>query len=183
MRRFSLLVSVVLFVALSALALVTAHTTAQEGTPAAAPAGAVGITFEPRGSGTPNAAPDHLLGLRRITFAPGATINNHHHPGAPVLTVESGALGYTVLEGEVTVVRAATNGIPGLNEQLMPGVEAILNPGDALFEQNVVHSAHNASDGETIVWLASLIEADQPFTIFHDATEGMATPASGTPAA
>lgn len=176
MRRFSVLVSVVIFVALVALGLVTTQSAAQEGTPAAAPAGAVGITFQARGSGTPDAAPDHQLGLRRITFAPGATINNHHHPGALVLTVESGALGYTVVEGEVTVVRAATNGTPGPSEPLMPGVEAIINPGDALFEQSVVHSARNASDGETIVWLASLIEAGQPFTVFHD--DMAATPAA-----
>jgi quercetin dioxygenase-like cupin family protein len=175
MRRFSVLVSVVIFVALIALGLVTTRSAAQEGTPAAAPGIAMGVTAQLRGSGTPNVAADHELALRRITFAPGATVDNHHHPGALALTVESGALGYTVLEGEVTVVRAATNGTPGPSEELTPGVEVILNPGDALFEQSVVHSARNASDGETIVWLASLIEAGQPFTVFHDA---MATPAA-----
>ena len=56
MRRFSVLVSVVIFVALVALGLVTTQSAAQEGTPAAAPAGAVGITFQARGSGTPDAA-------------------------------------------------------------------------------------------------------------------------------
>ena len=176
MRRFSILLSVVVLVALSALGLVTARTTAQESTPVAAPAGAVGVTIEARGSGTPDAAPEHQLGLRRVVFAPGGVIHNHHHPGALVLTVESGALGYTVQEGDVTVVRAATNGTPGPNEQLTPGVEAILNPGDALFEQSVVHSARNASDGETVVWVASVIEAGQPFTVFHEAIE--ATPAA-----
>jgi hypothetical protein len=176
MRRFSVLVSVVFFVALVALGLVTTQSAAQEGTPAAPMGVAAGVTAQVLGSGTPDAAPDHQLGLRRLTWAPGATVDNHHHPGALVLTVESGALGYTVLEGEVTVVRAATNGTPGPSEQLMPGVEAIINPGDALFEQSVVHSARNASDGETIVWLASLIEAGQPFTVFHD--DMAATPAS-----
>jgi quercetin dioxygenase-like cupin family protein len=176
MRRVSVLASVVVFVALVALGFVTARTAAQDGTPAAAPAGAVGVTIEVRGSGTPDAAADHQLGLRRLTFAPGATIATHHHPGALVLTVESGALGYTLQEGDVTLVRAATNGTPGPTEQLEPGVEVILNPGDALFEQAVVHSARNASDGETIVWLASLIEAGQPFTVFHEAMA--ATPAA-----
>ncbi len=76
----------------------------------------------------------------------------------------------------MTLVRAATNGTPGPTEQLEPGVEVIINPGDALFEQAVVHSARNASDGETIVWLASLIEAGQPFTVFHEAMA--ATPAA-----
>jgi quercetin dioxygenase-like cupin family protein len=176
MRRFSILLSVVVLVALSALGLVTARTTAQESTPVAAPAGAVGVTIEARGSGTPDAAPEHQLGLRRVVFAPGGVIHNHHHPGALVLTIESGALGYTVQEGDVTVVRAATNGTPGPAEQLEVGVEVILNPGDALFEQSVVHSARNASDGETVVWVASVIEAGQPFTVFHEAIE--ATPAA-----
>ena len=176
MRRFSVLVSVVVFVALVALGLVTTRSAAQEGTPAAVMGAAAGVTAQLRGSGTPDAAADHQLALRRITFAPGATVDNHHHPGALALTVESGSLGYTVLEGEVTVVRAATNGTPGPTEQLTPGVEVILTPGDALFEQSVVHSARNASDGETIVWVGSLIEADQPFTIFHEAVEG--TPAA-----
>src|SRR3712207_5126105 len=118
MRRFSVLVSLIALVAFSALGFVTARTAAQEGTPAAAPAGAVGVTIEVRGSGTPDAASDHQLGLRRLTFAPGATIATHHHPGALVLTVESGALGYTLQEGDVTLVRAATNGTPGPTEQL-----------------------------------------------------------------
>ena len=176
MRRVSVLVSVVVFVALAALGFVTTRSAAQEGTPAAAPAGAVGVTVEVRGTGTPDAAADHQLGLRRLTFAPEATIATHAHPGALVLTVESGALGYTLQEGDVTLIRAATNGTPGPTEQLEPGVEVVLNPGDALFEQGVVHSARNASDGETIVWVASLIEADQPFTVFHEAMT--ATPAA-----
>ncbi len=58
MRRFPILVSIVVFVALSALGFVTTRTSAQEGTPVAAPAGAVGVTTEVRGSGTPDAAVD-----------------------------------------------------------------------------------------------------------------------------
>ena len=176
MRQYSVLVSVVVLVALSGFAIMTTRTAAQESTPVAAPAGAVGVTIEARGSGTPDAAPEHQLGLRRVVFAPGGVIHTHHHPGALVLTVESGALGYTVQEGNVSVVRAATNGTPGPTEQLTPGVEVILNPGDALFEQSVVHSARNASDGETVVWVASVIEAGQPFSVFHEAME--ATPAA-----
>ena len=181
MRRVSVLVSVVAvtLVALFTFGLVVTRTTAQESTPAAAPPGAVGLSVQLLGSGTPDAAPDHQLALRRITFAPGATVGSHHHPGALALTVESGALGYLVQEGEVTVVRATTDGTPGPTEDLTPGVEIILNPGDALFEQGVIHSARNASDGETIVWVASLVGAEEPFTIFHD---GMAPAAAATPA-
>jgi hypothetical protein len=58
----------------------------------------------------------------------------------------------------------------------MLGVETILNPGDALFEQSVVHTARNASDGETVVWVASVIAAGEPFTVFHEAMA--ATPAA-----
>ena len=97
----------------------------------------------------------------------------HMHSGALVVYVESEELPSTVIEGTVQIQRAATAGTPGPAEQLGPGQETVLRAGDWLFEQGVVHSARNATTGETVVLVASLTAGDMPFTVFHE----MGTPA------
>ena len=145
---------------------------AQQATPTAG--GTVGVTLELLGSGEPEAAAGNTLSLRRVTFEPGGSLALHSHPGAIVLYVESGALTYSLVEGEAQVQRAAVAGTPGPTETLGPGDETVLNPGDWLFEQAVVHSARNDGGSPTVVLLSALIESGQPFTVFHE--EGMATP-------
>ncbi len=145
---------------------------AGQGSPPATPI--VGVTASLLGAGPPEAAPGHELALRRLVFEPGGSIADHHHPGALVLSIESGALTYAVVEGEVEVRRAPRDGTPGPTDRLGPGDETVLHPGDALFEQGVSHSARNDGDEPTVVWVSSVMEGGQPFTVFHGGT--------GTPA-
>ena len=174
MRRIPVMLSLVAVVLLGVLAVGrAANTTAQDATPAPA---AVGVTTDVLGSGQPDAAPGQALSGRRNTFAPDGFVPPHMHPGALVLHVESGELTYTVIEGTVQVQRAATAGTPGPTEEVGPGQETVLRAGDWLFEQGVVHSSRNATSSPTVVLVASLTAADQPFTVFHEMDMGTPAP-------
>ena len=134
----------------------------------------VGVGGGPVGSGEPEAAPGHILSLRRGIFEPGGIVPLHHHPGALVLWIEAGELTYIVSEGEAEVTRAGTDETPGPTERFGPGTETVLKPGDAVFEQGVVHVSRNDGGEPVVLWIAALAAADQPFTQYHEAT--------GTPA-
>lgn len=137
---------------------------ARQGTPAAAPI--VGVSAALLGTGQPDAAPGHDLGLYRIVFEPGGSIADHHHPGALVVYVESGALTYAVTDGTVDVRRAAQGGTPTPADQLNAGDETVLTAGDSLFEQGVSHNARNDGDEPAVVWVSSVIEGGESFTVF-----------------
>ena len=134
------------------------------------PPGAVGITPQPLGSGLPSAAPGYALGLTRLLWEPGATLNAHTHPGASVLYIESGTLTYTLIEGTATVSRASDEGTPRAVEELRTG-DIVLNPGDSLFEDaDVIHTARNDSDEPTVVLIAGLLGANEPVATFLEGT-------------
>ena len=138
------------------------------------PPGRVGITAQPLGSGQPSAAPGYALGLVRLLWEPGATLNSHIHPGASVLYVESGTLIYTLLEGTATVTRApadpATPGAAPVAEPLAAG-DVVLEAGDALFEDaDVIHTARNDSGEPVVVLIANLLTVDEPATTFLEGT-------------
>ncbi len=139
---------------------------AQQGTPAAAPI--VGVTASLLGAGQPDPAPRHELALRQLVFEPGGSVANHEHPGALVLYVETGALTYAVVEGAVEVQRAAEGGTPGPSNQFGSGNETVVNAGDSLFEQSIVQSARNDGDEPAVVWVSSVIESGQSFTVFQE---------------
>ncbi|MBA2519415.1 MAG: cupin domain-containing protein [Chloroflexia bacterium] len=143
--------------------------TAQDATPVPVPAGAVDVTIEPLSSGLP-AADGYRLSLLRVTFAPGGSIGSHTHPGSLVLTVTDGALTYAIIEGEAEIVRAGDGSTPGPTELLTAGQETVLTPGDALFEQGIVHTARNAGDEPSVVLVSGLMDPDHPFTMFMEAT-------------
>jgi quercetin dioxygenase-like cupin family protein len=186
MRRIAVMISVLL-VALSALGLLTTRTAAQEATPAAGAAAApnftvgslapIGETFELLpgvhlqflNEGLPEATPDHSLIIYRVILD-GGEIPSHTHPGATVLTVESGILSWTLLAGTATVIR------PGAAPEQVtePGTEVILNPGEGMwYNADVMHTARNAEAVPASVLVSSLLEIGQPaFTL----TEGQATP-------
>ncbi len=168
MRVGAILVAILVLIVVGSIAVGRFTVSAQQGTPAAAPI--VGVTASLLGAGQPDAAPGHELALRRLVFEPGGSVANHEHPGALVLYIESGALTYAVVEGAVEVQRAAQGGTPGPTEQLGSGDETVLNAGDSLFEQSVVHSARNDGDEPVVVWVSSVIEGGQSFTVFHEDT-------------
>lgn len=139
---------------------------AQEATPT--PVSSVGVSGGALGQGEPEAAPDHVLWLRHATFEPGGYVPLHHHPGALVLSVESGSLLYAVEEGVATVTRKGTDGSPGATEAIGPGEETTINAGDSVFEQGVLHTAINEGDEPTKLLIAALAVADEPFTQYHE---------------
>ncbi len=151
--------------------------TPAEGTPTVgAP---TGVTVEVLGRGASAVVPDRELLLRRRTFAPGASTTPHPADGPVVLAVESGAVGFTVVEGAAQLTRATAAGTPGPTEAVAAGTEAILTAGDAVFyDEGVVHVVRNTGDGVAVTVEARLPRAEGTLT---EATPG-ASPIAGTPA-
>jgi quercetin dioxygenase-like cupin family protein len=139
------------------------------------PAGSTGITPQPLGGGLPSTAPGLAMGLLRLTFEPGATLNTHSHPGASILSVESGTLTYTLIEGTATVTRASADpATPAVTEPLATGAIE-LHAGDSLFEDaDVIHTSNNAGDEPAVVLIANLLTAGEPVTTFLE--NGTPTP-------
>ena len=114
----------------------------------------------------------------RVIFGPNGSLGAHTHPGTLVATIESGNLGFTLLEqGEMNVSRASAAGAEATQEPLAVGEEVSLEPGDGFVEMGMIHSAQNLADGPTTVLLSGLIETGQPLTACADvsqAPEGIA---------
>jgi quercetin dioxygenase-like cupin family protein len=148
---------------------------AQEASPT--PVYAAGITPEILGRIEPSVTPGYALQLVRITFAPGSAIAAHRHSGATVTTVVSGSQTFTVLEGAAQLIRAGTAtpsaGAPA-GEPMQVGQDYVLQPGDVLvFDETLVHSAHNPTSEPAVLMEAQLRATDQPLTEFMPE---MATP-------
>jgi quercetin dioxygenase-like cupin family protein len=154
----------------------SALTAAQTASPT--PVYAEGITAEILGRIEPPAAPGYALQLVRITFAPGAAIAAHRHSGATVTTQLSGSHTFTVLEGTAHLIRAGTAtpaaGSAPTGEPMEAGQDYVLQPGDALvFDESIVHSAHNPTSAPAVLMEAQLRATDHPLTEFMPE---MATP-------
>ncbi len=156
---------------------------AQEATPAAGPITAIelapGVTAEVFAAAPSGRAPGQTIYLARFVFQPGAEIFPHSHPGTVVLSVASGSLGWTLLEGTAHVARGAAAGATGPTEDLTePGTEVILEPGDAMFyDDDVVHTARGAGDEETVVLGTLVLTTGEPLLMPADMEMG-ATPAA-----
>jgi plastocyanin len=151
---------------------------ARQGTPAAGtPAG---VTVQVLGRGESAVVPDRELVLRRRTFAPGASTAPHPANGPVVLSVESGTVGFTVVEGAALLSRAALTGTPAPAEAAAVGTEVVLAPGDAVFyDEGVVHVVRNTGEGVAVTVEARLPRADETLA---EAKPG-ASPAADTPVA
>ena len=136
----------------------------QDATPAAAGIElAPGLVAEVFAGVPSDRAPGQTLYVVRFTFQPGSEIFPHSHPGTTVLAVESGTLGWTLLEGTAHVVRGAAAGGTATEDVTEPGTEVLLDPGDAIhYEDDVVHTARNAGDGLLVLLSAFVLEAGQP---------------------
>jgi quercetin dioxygenase-like cupin family protein len=121
------------------------------------------VSVAPLALGKPSATSDMDLMLLRITFAPGGGIGAHSHPGSLVLSIESGELEFELMEGEVTVQRATTDGTPGTVETMQPGDTVTLQPGDSLAEDELIHAANNTGDEPTVVLVSALMTTGEPF--------------------
>ena len=107
--------------------------------------------------------------LLRATFPPGSELRSHRHPGPMLLYIETGALGYTLLDGTAEVVRAAAAGSAEPPEILIPGADIVLYAGDQLLECRVVHAAHGVGQEPTVVLISALLTPGQPVTQFIEA--------------
>jgi quercetin dioxygenase-like cupin family protein len=141
---------------------------AQDVTPT--PVYAAGVTPEILGHIEPSAAPGYALQLVRITFAPGAAVAAHRHSGGTVTTQVSGSHNFTVLEGTARLIRAGS-ATPAagaeVGEPMRVGQEYTLNPGDVLvFDESVVHTAHNPTTAPAVLMEAQLRASDRPLTEF-----------------
>ena len=132
----------------------------QDASPAA---DAAPITLESLGSVPSIDAPGKVLVLVRVTLAPGAVVPPHVHPGQIVVAVESGAFAYTVLGGQGQVLRAGA-GTPIAAEEIAQGAEVILQAGEWFVEPpDAEHTGRNPGDTPTVLLIAGLVAADQPF--------------------
>jgi quercetin dioxygenase-like cupin family protein len=148
------------------------------GGPIAAVELAPGVTAEILAGVPSDRAPDQTLYSARFTFQSGAEIFPHSHPGTVSLTVVEGTLGWTLLEGTAHIIWGSASGNPtGMEDVTEPNVEVTLEVGDAIFyEDDVVHTARGAGDGETVVLASLLLESGQPLLMPMDMD--MSTPAS-----
>jgi hypothetical protein len=167
MRRFTRMQSLVLLFAFGALVISPAgRTGAQpaEPQPVELPC-AENVSAQVLGKGAPSAADGQALVLVRIIFGPGGSIGAHTHPGTLVASVESGTLGFTLLDDmEMTVSRAGADGTPVAEELLTVDQEVELVAGDGFVETGMVHSARSIGDEPASVLISGLIEAGSPLT-------------------
>jgi quercetin dioxygenase-like cupin family protein len=120
------------------------------------------------GATQPASATGQSLVLVRALFGVGGGIGPHTHPGTLVVAVESGQFGVTLEEDSamhMVIMRAGDEpGTPAAEEMLIPGQEAVLEPGDWFIETGMVHSARTVGDEPVEVTFTGLVEAGQPVT-------------------
>lgn len=169
MRQIALAFSLVI---MTLLGMVGPVVLAQEGPPADATPGAVGISSVPLGAVDPVAAPGYRLQLVELTWEPGAYATRHFHPTALITCVAAGALGFVLHDGAATLTRGGTADTPGAPEPLQLETEVVLEPRDCItfdeFAAHMEHTGWNASDGATVLWEARLLDPGQPFTTYVD---------------
>ena len=141
---------------------------AQDASPT--PAYAAGVTAEILGRIEPPGAPGYTLQLVRITFTPGAEVAAHRHSGGTVTTTISGSHAFTVLEGNARLIRAGT-ATPAAGaeagEPMELGREYTIDVGDVMvFDEMVVHTAHNPNSEPAVLMEAQLRAGDRPLTEF-----------------
>lgn len=144
------------------------HAVAQDASPT--PAYAAGVTAEILGRIEPPGAAGYTLQLVRVTFAPDAVVAAHRHSGGTVTTQISGSHAFTVLEGNARLIRAGTatpTADAEAGERMELGHEYTIAPGDVMvFNEMVVHTAHNPTTDPAVLMEAQLRASDRPLTEF-----------------
>ncbi len=161
-----------------ALGLAAAGAMAQGPPPPDATPEQSGVSGDVLGALAPVAAPGSRLQMTELVWAPGAYATQHFHPLAQIACVQSGALGMTMQEGAATVIRGGPGSTPEATAPMALDTEVILEPRDCVaydeFAAHTVHTVWNASDEETILWTADLVEQGEPYTTYVNA---LGTPA------
>ena len=105
----------------------------------------------------------------RVTFAPGAVVAPHTHPGDTVTYQASGSHAFTVLAGEAHLLRAgtATPAAGPAGEAMERNPAYALAPGDALsFDARTAHTARNPTGEPAVLLEAQLRAVGMPLTHF-----------------
>ena len=129
------------------------------GEDASAPSLADGVTEVVRqqlATAHPETATGQLLELTRVIVPAHESLPPHTHPGPQLAIIVSGTLTYIVIDGEVTVTRAASTAGETV-ETYASGDTLELQEGDSISEPALmVHRAAVAGDEPVIIYLASL---------------------------
>ena len=141
-------------------------------------AGSPGVTRDMLGAGLPAAAPGQELGMRRVTFAPGASIPGEVHSGAQIILIVSGTLGLQVMGGEVVIRRANPDGTMGEPQTVKAGPDQLqLKPGDTALEgETLVLHPYNPGREPVMILVASLLQAGKPQSV--PVTQSIVVPVS-----
>jgi len=133
------------------------------------------VTVERLGQAMPPDAAGKALVTLRVTIAPGGSIQAHTHPGTLVVSIESGAFEYTMLDdADLSVMRAQEGGGEAVSEPVAMGVPVILHPGDWFPDpEGMVHSASNPGEEPTVALVSGLVDPSQPFTQCVESGEPM----------
>ncbi len=125
-------------------------------------------------AGAPVGVEGKSLVLVRVRFEPGGGIGPHTHPGTLAQTVESGQLGFTLLEeGEMMMARSGEAGTPAVEETVPVGEEVVLGPGDTFVETGMVHTGRAVGEEPVVLLYAGLFDEGEPLTT---CVEGTPTP-------
>lgn len=119
------------------------------------------------GAALPAAAPGQELSLRRVTFAPRASIPGEVHPGMQVIYVVSGHLQLQVLGGVALVRRVQPDGSMGAQEEIHAApTPVVLGPGDTAVEtETLVLHPSNPAPEPLVILAASLLQAGKPQSV------------------
>src|SRR5215216_7047966 len=168
MRRF---IVPVIALAIAGALTFTPRIAAQEATPPAGIELAPGVYAEVLAGVPSDRAEGQTLYSARFTFEPGQAIFPHSHPGTTLLSVVSGRLGWTLVEGTAYVIRGAASGDTTPTETLSKsGDDVILEPGDTIYyEDDVIHTARGAGDEPAIVLGTLLLTTGEPLLMPMDA--------------
>lgn len=128
-----------------------------------------GTVVEALGGISPMMAEGRQLVLLRLTLPPGASIQAHSHPGAVVITVESGTFATRFIHGSGTITRAGIDGAPGAAETPETGEAIELHAGDTLaYDQDAGHTMDNPGAEPLVLLASALLASDEPGFMFQE---------------
>ena len=120
----------------------------------------VGITRTDLGTARPGSAPGEELGLWQYRIPAGAELAPHTHAGWQIARIVRGALEYTIISGEGTLIHA-----DGSSEPVGPGTYT-LQTGDSIVENpDLQHFGANATNDDVVILAATLYTEGAPLSI------------------
>lgn len=155
MRRLTIILLTLLLLGITATAASGLKRSDQEPIP--------GLAAEVLASGPVTDQPGKMLLQLKVTLEPGASVPPHIHPGDLIFSLESGAIEYTTLDGDVDVTWGKA-GTEEADRVIAIGETATLEAGDWLVERDsTVHTVRTVSDAPAVLLISGLVADDEPF--------------------